>query len=243
MPFGLSNALASFQSYINKILVKKLNGFVIVYLDDILIYTENKGQDYMKAVQWVLDLLRKNRLFANLKKYQFYHNEICFPRYIMSAQEVQMEDEKIEVIKNWPKPKSLIDIQVFLGFANFYQHFIQNFSKITRPLTSMLGTSPTQLAENLSLLVGMAKDAEVGVSGGNCEDKTGRKSLRSKNSNGVTSYLTPKARLACTQLKKAFTKAPIFRHFDPECHIRIETDALCYAIGGVPSQLTSDGLG
>ena len=105
MPFGLSNALASFQGYINKILAEKLNVFVIVYLDDILVYIEDEGQGYVKAVRWVLDFLRKNGLFANLKKFWFHQNEIRFFGYIMSAQRVQMEYERIEVIKNWPKPK------------------------------------------------------------------------------------------------------------------------------------------
>ena len=68
MPFKLSNAPASFQGYINKILAKKLNIFIIVYLDDIFIYIENQGGGHMKAVRWVLDILRKNGLFANLKK-------------------------------------------------------------------------------------------------------------------------------------------------------------------------------
>ena len=87
MPFGLSNAPASFQGYINKILAKKLDIFVIVYLDDIFIYTKDPGQAHVNAVQWVLK-------------------------------------EKKDAIKNWPKPKSVCDIRVFLGFANFYCRFI-----------------------------------------------------------------------------------------------------------------------
>ena len=85
MSFGLSNAPASFQGYINKILVKKLDIFVIVYLDDIFIYTEDPGQGYVKAVWWVLDVLRRHGLFANLKKCWFYKDEICFLGYIVSA--------------------------------------------------------------------------------------------------------------------------------------------------------------
>ncbi len=72
MPFGLTNAPAKFQSYINKILVEKLDVFVIVYLDDILTYTKNKGEEHVQAVQWVLDQLRKYSLYANLKKCRFY---------------------------------------------------------------------------------------------------------------------------------------------------------------------------
>ena len=91
----------------------------------------------------------------------------------------------------------------------------------------------------------MAEDAEIGSIGdGDCDNELIEKSpFTSKNSNGATGYLTSKARLAFTQLRKAFTKAPILQHFDPECHIRIETDASGYAIGGVLSQLILDNLG
>ena len=152
-----------------------------------------------------------------------------------------MEDERIEAVRNWPEPKLVRDIQVFLGFANFYRRFIQGFSKIAGPLTSMLIT--TQSVKNSSLSI--AEDVEVGsIGGGNHEDETVERSpLTSKNSNRATGYLTPDTKRAFTQLRQAFTKAPILRHFDPECHIRIEIDASGYAIGGVLSQLTSDNSG
>ena len=92
----------------------------------------------------------------------------------------------------------------------------------------------------------MVEDAEIGSisSGGHCKDKTVKRSPpTSKNSNGTTGYLTPKARLTLIKLRKAFTKALILQHFDPECHIRIETDASGYAIGGVLSQLTLNASG
>ena len=120
MPFGLSNVLASFQDYINKILAKKLDIFVIVYLDDILIYSEDASKAHVNAVRWVLNKLRKHGLFAKLKKCRFHKDEVRFLSYVVSAQRVRMEDEQIEVVKNWPEPKLMRDIQVFLGFANFY---------------------------------------------------------------------------------------------------------------------------
>ena len=134
------------------------------------------------------------------------------------------------------------DIQVFLGFANFYQRFIQSFSKIAGPLTSMLRTSSaTRSSKNLLLSLDLAEVDEVGVGGGgDRKDKTVGRSP-SKNLNRAIGYLTPNARRAFTQLRQAFTEAPILRHFDPECHIRIETDASGYAIGGVLSQLTDSG--
>ena len=141
MPFGLSNAPATFQGYVNKILAEKLDIFVVVYLDDILIYTEDPGQPHVEAVRWVLDQLRKHFLFANLKKCCFYQDEVRFLGYVVSSKGISMEAERIEVIKDWPEPKSVRDIQVFLGFANFYRRFIQGFNRIAAPLTSMLKTT------------------------------------------------------------------------------------------------------
>ena len=120
MPFGLSNAPATFQGYVNKILAEKLDVFVIVYLDDILIYTEDPGQPHVDAVRWVLDQLRKYFLFANLKKCRFHQDEIRFLGYIVSSKDISMEAKRIEVVKKWLEPKPVWDIQVFLGFANFY---------------------------------------------------------------------------------------------------------------------------
>ena len=110
MPFGLFNILPSFQGYINKILAKKLNIFVIFYLDNIFIYTKNPRQPYVDAVWSVFKELKKNVLFANLTKSRFYMEKVCFLEYVMSAQRVQIKDKKIEKVKNWPKSKSVRDI-------------------------------------------------------------------------------------------------------------------------------------
>ena len=139
--FELSTILAGFQGYINKILIEKLNIFVIVYLDNIFIYTEDPGWGHVEALWWVLDFLKKNGLFANLKKYRFYKDEVQFLEYVISSQSIRMKDEKIEVVRNWSEPKSVRDIQVIIGFANFYQRFIRGFSKIAARLTSILKTT------------------------------------------------------------------------------------------------------
>ena len=122
-------------------MAKKLDIFVVVYLDDILIYTKDPGQPHVEVVRWVLDQLRKHFLFANLKKCRFHQDEVCFLGYVVLSKGISMEAEKIEVVKDWPEPKSVRDIQVFLGFANFYRRFIQGFSRIAAPLTSMLKTT------------------------------------------------------------------------------------------------------
>ena len=100
MFFRLSNTLAIFQRYVNKILLKKLDIFVIVYLDDILIYIEDLSQPYIKVTCWILDQFRKYFLFANLKKYWFYQDKIYFLRYIVSSKKINIKAKKIEVVKD-----------------------------------------------------------------------------------------------------------------------------------------------
>ena len=88
MVFGLSNTSAIFQGYINKILAEKLDIFVILYLNNILIYTKDSKRYYIEVVWRVLDLLRKNGLFANLKKCQFHNNKVRFLEYVVSSQDI-----------------------------------------------------------------------------------------------------------------------------------------------------------
>ena len=149
-----------------------------------------------------------------------------------------MEEERIDAVKAWPEPKSILDIQVFIGFGNFYWRFIQGFSKIATPLTSILKTSP-QPAGTLS--ASAVDDSEVVESSSENEGKSAKSDF-TKPVRGAEepSFLTPDARRAFTQLRQAFTKAPILRHFDLERYIRIETDTSGYAIVGVLSQMTSE---
>ena len=225
MPFGLTNAPASFQGYINKIFVEKLDIFVIVYLDDILIYTKDDGDGHVAAVQWVLEQLRKFSLYANLKKCRFHQDEVWFLGYVVSSKGIRMEDEQIEAVKQWPEPQSVRDIQVFLGFANFYRRFIQGFSRIAAPLTSMLKTSggtesKTRPGEG-GVGVGGSRAGrgqsevdgsemnDVEVDGGEVEvdevGKKGRKTSKSKKSSKSKTvgldFLTPGAKLAFTELR------------------------------------------
>ena len=239
MPFGLSNAPATFQGYISKILTEKLDIFIIVYLDDILIYTDDLGQLHVRAVHWVLDQLQKYSLFANLKQCCFYQNKVCFLGYVVSSKGINMEVERIEVVRKWPKPKSIQDIQVFLGFVNFYQQFIQGFSKIAAPLNSMLKTtrlpnmSGPEVGNNYCKIVKfsvdggseklvkksrkLSKGLKLSKSGNSKSKKLAKskkptKSRNSPNSNAKKagpSFLTPKARVAFNRLRLAFIKALI----------------------------------
>ena len=260
MPFGLTNAPASFQGYINKILAEKLDIFVIVYLDDILIYTDDDGDGHVSAVRWVLEQLRKFSLFANLKKCRFHQEEVRFLGYVVSSKGIRIEDERIEAVKQWPEPQSIRDIQVFLGFANFYRRFIQGFSRIAAPLTLMLKTSGSTESKTRpgeggvgvggsragrggSKLDGGRKIDDNGVDGDEVDDDVGTTVQKSSKSKEAESgFLTSGAKKAFTKLRQAFIKAPILHHFDLEYHIRVESDASGYVIDGIFSKLTLNNL-
>ena len=233
-----------------------------MYLDDILIYTDDDGDGHVAAVRWVLEQLRKFSLFANLKKCRFHQEEVRFLGYVVSSKGIRMEDERIKAVKQWPEPQSVRDIQVFLRFANFYKRFIQGFNWIAVPLASMLKTLSTKSAKPRKGRVKVGGDGRAGrgqskidgsrmddveVDGDEVEvDEVGKKVQnlsKSKKTVRSSDFLTPGAKLAFTELRQAFIKAPILHHFDLERHIRVETDASGYAIGGVLSQLTSDNLG
>jgi len=136
MPFGLTNAPATFQNFMNDILRNLVDRFLVVYLDDILIYSENE-EEHKKHVQEVLTRLRKHELHAKPEKCFFHVYEVEFLGFIVTPQGVKMDKAKIETILNWPQPKNLKDVQSFLGFANFYRRFIKVYSEIVLPLTGL----------------------------------------------------------------------------------------------------------
>ncbi len=141
MPFGLSNTPTSFQGYINKILAEKLDIFVVIYLNNILIHTENLRQPHVEVVQWILEQLWKHGLYANLKRCWFHENEVQFLSFVVLAQDIRMEEKRIKAVRDWPELQSVRNIQVFLVFVNFYRRFIRNFSRIAAPLTLMFRTT------------------------------------------------------------------------------------------------------
>jgi Reverse transcriptase (RNA-dependent DNA polymerase)/RNase H-like domain found in reverse transcriptase/Integrase zinc binding domain/Chromo (CHRromatin Organisation MOdifier) domain/Integrase core domain/Retroviral aspartyl protease len=137
MPFGLTNAPASFQSLMNHTLHDMLDKTCVAFLDDILIYS-NTLEEHKKHVKQVLRCLRKAKLFAKPQKCVFHTQEVEFLGFIISPKGLKMDPAKTESIRSWPSPKSVHDIQVFLGFANFYRRFIKRYSRITTPITRLL---------------------------------------------------------------------------------------------------------
>jgi Reverse transcriptase (RNA-dependent DNA polymerase) len=149
MPFGLTNGPAVFQCFMNEIFADLLDVCVVVYLDNILIYS-NDPSSHQDRVKEVLRRLRQHNVFAREDKCEFHRTSVEFLRYNLSPEGLTMSDEKVKAIQDWPEPRKVRDIQSFLGFANFYRHFIHDYSRITVPLTR-LTRKGTPVAVSLTL--------------------------------------------------------------------------------------------
>ncbi|MBW0585167.1 hypothetical protein O181_124882 [Austropuccinia psidii MF-1] len=137
MPFGLTNAPACFQNLVNDIFQDLLYVYVVVYLDDIMVFSKSE-EEHVTHVSTVLSRLRANKLFSKASKGLFHASSVELLGYIVSSEGLKMDQAKSEQILNWPPPRNLKALQTFLGFANFYCHFINNYSMRIGSLTSFL---------------------------------------------------------------------------------------------------------
>lgn len=137
MPFGLSNAPATFQAYINHAMKGLLDISVIVYLDDILIYSKNE-EEHEQHVKEVLYRLQKHNLYAKLQKCDFHKTEVNYLGYVVGVDGVRMDESRIHTIRDWPEPKTITELQAFLGFCGFFRRFVHQYSSITAPMTDLL---------------------------------------------------------------------------------------------------------
>ena len=132
MPFGLTNAPAAFQQFVNSVFADMLNVCMVVYLDNILIYSDNM-EDHIKHIREVLQRLRQHKLFAKPEKCEFHSDSVEYLGYFLSPNGLTMSQDKVTAICDWPKPRKVKDIQSFLDFVNFYRCFIFNYSVMTVP--------------------------------------------------------------------------------------------------------------
>uniref|UniRef100_A0A803TSC6 Reverse transcriptase domain-containing protein n=1 Tax=Anolis carolinensis TaxID=28377 RepID=A0A803TSC6_ANOCA len=137
MPFGLCNAPAVFQRFINDVFRDLIDQFVVIYLDDILIFSKDE-REHRQHVKQVLHRLRANGLFAKASKCVFHVPEVEFLGHVVSGRELKMDPHKVDAVNSWQELKTKKDVQRFLGFANYYREFIPNFAKLTVPLTQLL---------------------------------------------------------------------------------------------------------
>jgi hypothetical protein len=136
MSFGLINALAYFMNMMNKVFMDELGKFIVVFIDGILIYSST-AEEHEQHLRVVLEKLRQNQLYAKFSKCDFWLEEVAFLGHVLTTG-VAVDPAKIEVVKEWEQPRNLTDICSFLGLAGYYRRFIENFSKISKPMTNLL---------------------------------------------------------------------------------------------------------
>ncbi|GJR81253.1 putative reverse transcriptase domain-containing protein [Tanacetum coccineum] len=136
MPFGLTNAPAVFMDLMNRVCKPYLDKFVIVFIDDILIYSkdEKEHEEHLKAI---LELLKKEKLYAKFSKCEFWIPKVHFLGHVIDSRGIHVDPAKIESIKDWASPKTPMEIRQFLGLAGYYRRFIEGFSKIAKPMTKL----------------------------------------------------------------------------------------------------------
>ncbi|KAJ9544482.1 hypothetical protein OSB04_024189 [Centaurea solstitialis] len=136
MPFGLTNAPAVFMDLMNRICRPYLDKFVIVFIDDILIYSKSR-EEHEQHLKVVLELLRDQKLYAKFSKCEFWIREVHFLGHVVREEGILVDPAKIEAIAKWETPKTPTEIRQFLGLAGYYRRFIEGFSKIAQPLTML----------------------------------------------------------------------------------------------------------
>ncbi|GKA95618.1 putative nucleotidyltransferase, ribonuclease H [Tanacetum coccineum] len=134
MPFGLTNAPAVFMDLMNRVCRPYLDKFVIVFIDDILIYSKTQ-EEHVEHLRLVLELLKKEKLYAKFSKCEFWLREVQFLGHVINGNGIHVDPSKIEAVKNWKAPRTPTEVRSFLGLAGYYRRFIENFSKIAKSLT------------------------------------------------------------------------------------------------------------
>ena len=137
MPFGLTNAPAAFMDLMNRVFQPYLDQFVVVFIDDILIYSKNR-EDHKNHLKTVLQILREKKLYTKLKKCEFWLEQVGFLGHIISKEGISVDPMKIEAIKDWPRPTTFTEIRSFLGLDGYYRRFVEGFSLMAAPLTQLI---------------------------------------------------------------------------------------------------------
>ena len=136
MPFGLTNAPAAFMDLMNHVFRPYLDQFVVVFIDDILIYSKTE-EEHAQHLEIVLQTLRKHKLYAKLKKCDFWLNKVTFLGHIISGEGISPDPTKIQAIVDWKRPTTVTEIRSFLGLAGYYRRFIEGFAQLAAPLTQL----------------------------------------------------------------------------------------------------------
>jgi hypothetical protein len=136
VPFGLTNAPTTFMCLMNNVLSKFLERFVLVFIDDILIYSKNK-EDHEEHLRLVLHVLREHQIYAKFSKCDFFKKQVHYLGHVITKEGVAVYPKKIRSIMEWNTPKDVYAIGFFMGLAGYYRRFIKGFSKIGCPITTL----------------------------------------------------------------------------------------------------------
>ena len=136
MPFGLCSALATFQRLMNKVFAAEVNDFILVYLDDILIFS-NSVEEHWRHLKITLEWLREAKLYGRIHKCEFLKTRVDYLGFEVSEEGIHASPEKVKAVVEWPKPQTVHDVRSFLGLASYYRKFIHGFSQIAGPLTKL----------------------------------------------------------------------------------------------------------
>ena len=136
MPFGLTNAPAAFMDLMNRVFKEFLDKFVIVFIDDILVYSKSH-EEHKEHLRVVLRILKEKKLYAKFKKCEFWLEQVTFLGHVVSKDGILVDPGKVEAVSNWPRPTTVSEVRSFLGLAGYYRRFVEGFSKIATPLTML----------------------------------------------------------------------------------------------------------
>ena len=137
MSFGLTNAPAYFMNLMNKVFMEFLDKFVVVFIDDILIFSKNE-EEHKEHLHLVLGKLREHQLYAKFSKCEFWLKEVGFLGHVILGEGIAVDPTKVQSVTEWLGPTSVGEIRSFLGLAGYYRRFIENFLKIAKPMTELL---------------------------------------------------------------------------------------------------------
>ncbi|XP_062103669.1 uncharacterized mitochondrial protein AtMg00860-like [Humulus lupulus] len=134
MSFGVTNAPISFMDLMNRVFNDHLDKFVVMFINDILIYSRIE-EEHAEYIRLTLQRLKDHKLYEKFKKCEFWLSQVVFLRHLVSKDSIKVDPIKIEVVRDWPKPKNAFEVMSFLGLARYYRKFVEGFLEIATPLT------------------------------------------------------------------------------------------------------------
>ena len=136
MPFSLTNAPAAFMDLRNRVFKDYLDKFIVVFINDILIYSQTK-EEHAEHLRVTLQTLKEKQFYAKLKKCEFWLEKVTFLGHVVSKDGISVDHSKVEDISQWSRPTNAKEVRSFLGLAGYYRRFVEGFSKISMPLTQL----------------------------------------------------------------------------------------------------------